>query len=69
MNDIETFHGLVASQHIADGIVAHMPHVQIAGRIREHLQGIILRLLRVHLGLVDILSQPLGLPFLFYALR
>ena len=69
MNDIEPLHSLVAGQHIADGIVAHMPHVQIAGRIREHLQGIILRLLRVHLGLVDILSQPLGLPFLFYALR
>ena len=69
MNDIETFHGLVASQHIADGIVAHMPHVQIAGRIREHFQRIILWLLRVHLSLVDILSQPLGLPFLFYALR
>ena len=68
MNNIKALHSLVASQNITNGIIPHMAHMQIARWIWEHFQGIILWLLWVHLGLINILSQPFGLPFLFYTL-
>ncbi len=33
-------HALVASDDVADGVIAHMPHVQPPGRVREHRQAI-----------------------------
>ena len=35
-------HALVAADHIADGVVAHMAHVQRAARIRQHRQAVVL---------------------------
>ena len=69
MQDIEALHGLIAGHDIADGIVADMPHVKIARRVREHLQRVILRTVRVSLGLVDVFAFPFILPLLFNLLR
>ena len=33
-------HPLVAGDNVADGVVAHVPHVQAAGRIGEHRQAV-----------------------------
>jgi hypothetical protein len=38
---VESAHALVAGHDIADGVVAHMPHVDFAGRIGKHFQQII----------------------------
>ena len=46
-------HPLVAGERIADGVVAHVSHVQRAARVRQHLQHVILGLRRVLLGLVQ----------------
>ncbi len=69
MQDVEAFHGLVTGHDVADGVVTHVAHVQIARGIREHLQRVILRPLRVRLRLVDGLLLPLLLPFLLDCLR
>ena len=40
MQHIKAPHGAEAGNHVANGIVAHVAHMQIAGGIREHLQYI-----------------------------
>ena len=37
-------HALVAADHVADGVVAHVAHVQRTGRIRQHRQAVVLGL-------------------------
>ncbi len=44
-------HALVAADDVADGVVAHVAHVQRAGRIRQHRQAVVLGLVR---GFVDL---------------
>ena len=39
---VEPRHALKACDHVADGVIAHVPHVQPARRIGEHLQAVIL---------------------------
>ena len=41
---IEAAHLRVTGDHVADRVVAHMPHVDIARRIREHLEHVLLGL-------------------------
>lgn len=43
MQDVEALHRLVARHDITDGVVAHVAHVQVARRIREHLECVVLR--------------------------
>ncbi len=40
-------HALVTADHVADGVVAHMAHVQRAGWVRQHAQAVELLLARV----------------------
>ena len=42
MQHVEALHLGVAGHHVAIGVVARMPHVHVAGGIREHLQDILL---------------------------
>ena len=42
MEHVVALHPHVASQGIADGVVAHVAHVQLAGGIRQHFQHVIL---------------------------
>ena len=69
VQDVEALHRLVARHDIADGVVAHMAHVQIARRIREHLKCVILRAVGVGFRLVDLFRFPFLLPFRLDVLR
>ena len=69
MQDVEALHRLVARHDITDGIVAHVAHVQVARRIREHLECVVLRATSVGLRLVDLALFPLLLPFRLDVLR
>ena len=69
VQDVEAFHRLVARHDITDGIVAHVAHVQVARRIREHLECVVLRATSVGLRLVDLALFPLLLPFRLDVLR
>ena len=57
---VEALHPPVAGDGVDDGVVAHMAHVQLAGGIGEHGQGVILgtALVPVYLG------NPVSLPAL-----
>ena len=62
---VKTVHGTETGYNVADGIVADMAHVQIAGRIREHFQHIRFRAAAVHLCFKSFVFFPISLPFGF----
>ena len=43
LQDIPALHPLETADHVADGVVAHVAHVQRTGRIRQHRQAIVFR--------------------------
>ena len=61
LQHIAALHAHEARQHIADGVVAHMAHVQTSRRVREHGQAIKLFAGRVLVGDVSALGLPIGL--------
>ena len=50
MQDIVAVHPHVAGERIADGVIAHVSHMQRARRIRQHFEDIIFRLGGVGFG-------------------
>jgi len=50
VHDVEPAHPFKPADNIADGIITDMPHMDAAGRIREHLQEIIFLFVPVSLG-------------------
>ncbi len=40
LQNILAQHALVAGDHVTNGVVAHMTHVQLAARVRKHRQAI-----------------------------
>ena len=54
-------HALVAADDIADGVVAHVAHVQCAGRIRQHRQAVELRPRRIFADFVGVVRVPVRL--------
>src|SRR6201996_2923265 len=71
MQHVVAAHPHVACQGVADGVVTHMTHVQLAARIRQHLQAVKLRLFaRMVLGLIECsVAIPPRLPFWLYLRR
>src|SRR5260370_8518863 len=70
MEHVVAVHPHVASQCIADGIVADVSHVQRARRVGKHLQNVILRLRRMGLGSVlRRIALPARSPFVLDLLR
>ena len=65
---IKAPHGAETGNHIANGIVAHVAHMQIAGGIREHLQYIGFGFGRINLAFKSVVLFPVLLPFLFYGM-
>ena len=53
LQHVPALHALEAADHVADGVVAHMAHVQRAGRIRQHRQA-------VELGLAGLFGHFIG---------
>ena len=43
VQDVEAPHPEVAGVHVADQVVAHVPHVHLAAGVRQHLQHVLLR--------------------------
>ncbi len=69
MQHVETLHGLETRHNIADGIVAHMAHMDLARGIREHFKHVVLRLVMVHFDLEAAGFIPDLLPLLFNFFR
>ncbi len=65
MQDVEATRALIAGEHVAHHIVAHMADVDAPRRIGEHLEHIIFRLGGIFLGAVDFLPVPNFAPMLF----
>ena len=57
VHDVEAAHALVARHHVRDGVVAHVPHVDVARRVGQHLEAIELGPRGV---LVDLERAPLA---------
>ncbi len=59
---VVTAHPLHARQRVADAVVADVPHVGMAGGIREHLEAVELRLRAIDLNLECACGRPFLLP-------
>ncbi len=66
---LEAGHGGLPGDHVTDGVVAHVAHVDVTRRVREHLKDVLLGLGGVLGRVVEPLALPLGLPLLFDAVR
>ena len=64
MQHVEPLGSHVAGHHVAQRVVAHMPHVHAARRIGEHLELVALGLLALVLGAVGAALLPHLLPVL-----
>ena len=62
-------HTGLARHGVADGVVARVAHVEVARRVREHLEDVLLGLGGVLVGLVELLVFPGLLPLGLYGLR
>ncbi len=69
MQHIVAVHRTEAGHDIADGVVPHVPHVQVAGWIWEHFQYIVLRSRIRIVYFVDFMVFPILLPPHFYFMR
>ncbi len=69
LQHVLALHALVAADHVADGVVAHVAHVQRAGRVRQHGEAVELRPRRVLLHRVGALRVPVALRGGFHRLR
>ena len=69
MQNVEAAHLRIAGDDVADGVVAHVAHVDIARRIREHLEHVLLRLRRILGHLVEVGLGPRLLPAGFDLVR
>ena len=55
---VHALHAQLARQHVVDGVVAHMAHVQLAARVRQHRAGVELRPRRVFDDAVGVARGP-----------
>jgi len=58
---VHALHAQVAREHVVDGVVAHMPHVQLAAGVRQHRAGVELLAARILRHTVGIARVPGGL--------
>src|SRR6266852_1078773 len=65
MEHVEAAHAFYARHHVADGVIAHVAHVERAGGIRQHLQRVILELGGICFCLDDARFGPALLPLGF----
>ena len=63
---VVALHAQVAREHVVDGVVAHMAHVQLATRVGQHGAGVELFLGRVFADTVGIAGSPVALGRLLY---
>ena len=68
LEDVAPAHALVPADHVADGVVAHVPHVQLPARVREHRQAVELLAGGVFPDLEHAVLVPEGLRLVLYRL-
>ena len=59
--DVIALHTQLARHHVIDRVVAHVPHVQFARRVRQHRAGVELRFVRLLVHAVGVGGVPRGL--------
>ena len=64
MQHVAAAHPLGARHHVADDVVADVPHVRVARRVSKHLERVELALRRIDLHLKRLRGGPGLLPFL-----
>ena len=69
MQDVVAVHMQVARVHIADRVVADMPHVDVARRVREHLEDVLRGPRARGRNFEQRVLLPLFLPFWLYCVR
>ena len=62
MKHVEALHTAIARNDVADGVVADMTHVDVARRVREHLEDVLFRTVVALTHLVDARLFPRLLP-------
>ncbi len=62
---IEALHAFGPGQHIAYGVVANVSHMEVAGRVWEHFQDVVLFFAGIVLAGKGVGLLPAFLPFLF----
>ena len=65
VQDVVAFHAFEPGHHIADGVVAHMPHVDAPRGVGEHFQDVVLGLCGVGFHVEVAAFFPNALPFPF----
>ncbi len=65
MQDVEAAHALHARHHVANGVVAHVPHVHRPARVWQHLQHVIFRFRRIRFRFEHTRFCPAPLPLRF----
>jgi hypothetical protein len=58
--DVVALHAQLAREHVVDGVVAHMAHVQLAAGVGQHGAGVVLGLGRVLGDAVGVGGLPVG---------
>src|SRR6266404_4603654 len=65
MKHVESTHALYAGDDVADGVIAHVAHVQRAGGIGQHFERVIFRFCGIYFRIEDARFGPAPLPFGF----
>ncbi len=69
VEDVEPLHALVAGDHVTDGVVAHVPHVDAARGVGEHLEHVVFFPAGLCVDLEGLVPLPALLPFAFDGLE
>ena len=62
---VKALHAQAARDHVVDGVVAHMPHVQLAAGVRQHGAGVVLGAAAVFAHAPGLAGLPVRLGGLF----
>ena len=69
MQHVEAAHLGIAGDDVADCVVTHVPHVDVARRVREHLEHVLLGLGMIFRDLIQVGIFPILLPTRFDLVR
>ena len=58
--DVEALHAQMAREHVVDGVVAHMAHMQLAAGVGQHRTGVVL-LLGVAVFIFGVFDHAVGI--------
>ncbi len=65
---VVALHAQLAREHVVDGVVAHVAHVQLAAGVGQHRAGVVFGLAGVFVNAVGVGGAPVGLGRLLHGL-